>query len=396
MGMLFLSIAPERCHAQWVQTSGTEGVVTKCFAANGANLFAGTSGGVFLSTDSGSHWTATGLTNAIIFDLVASGTDLFAATRDSGAFLSTDNASHWTAMSDINNGFIIMKDISALAVYGEYLLAGTNGVGVFISTDKGANWTEANSGFLLEPCISCILVFGPKLFAVIPNQDRIFLSTDTGAHWTDIQFPDRWPYKMIASGANLFAGTRGGGMFISTDSGAHWATAGLTNAEIFDLAVSDADLFAATNDGVFLSRDSGAHWTAVNTGLPDTVAFSLTVYGGYIYAGMVTGGVFRRPLDQMLSAAKPPSALPPKPFGFYSRGFSGSNARMRYTLAHETYVSFAVFDMAGRMAFNAINRTQPAGDYAFPIPSGNLRAGCYVLSFSAGDFAVRRNLAVLK
>jgi hypothetical protein len=48
------------------------------------------------------------------------------------------------------------------------------------------------------------------------------------------------------------------------------------------------------------------------------------------------------------------------------------------------------------MAFTAINRTQPAGDYAFPIPSGNLRAGCYVLSFSAGDFAVRRNLAVLK
>ncbi len=49
---------------QWIQTNGPYGGI-KCFAMSGSNLFAGTSGGVFLSTNSGTNWNAvnTGLTN---------------------------------------------------------------------------------------------------------------------------------------------------------------------------------------------------------------------------------------------------------------------------------------------------------------------------------------------
>ncbi len=55
-------------HAQWVQTNGPYGGMINSFAVSGTNLFAGTGGGgVFLSTNNGTSWTATGLTRALGF-----------------------------------------------------------------------------------------------------------------------------------------------------------------------------------------------------------------------------------------------------------------------------------------------------------------------------------------
>ena len=56
-------------HAQWVQTNGPYNGGINCFAVSGTNLFAGTiNGGVFLSTDNGTSWTAVnnGLTDATV------------------------------------------------------------------------------------------------------------------------------------------------------------------------------------------------------------------------------------------------------------------------------------------------------------------------------------------
>lgn len=49
-------------------------------AVSGTNLFAGTGGGVFLSTNNGTSWTQTGLTQAEVLALAVSGTNLFAGT----------------------------------------------------------------------------------------------------------------------------------------------------------------------------------------------------------------------------------------------------------------------------------------------------------------------------
>ena len=42
------------CHdssAQWIRTNGPYGAGVNCFAVNGSDLYAGTVGGVYLSTD---------------------------------------------------------------------------------------------------------------------------------------------------------------------------------------------------------------------------------------------------------------------------------------------------------------------------------------------------------
>jgi len=72
--------------AQWQQTNGSGGGTGYSLAVSGTNLFAGTlGGGVFLSTNNGSSWTAVnaGLTNTSVQSLAVSpngagGTNLFA------------------------------------------------------------------------------------------------------------------------------------------------------------------------------------------------------------------------------------------------------------------------------------------------------------------------------
>ena len=76
--------------------------MSSALAVSGTNLFAGTDGGVFLSTNNGTSWTAvnTGLTNTVCLVLLPSrGTNLFAGTDGGGVFLSTNNGTSWTAVN---------------------------------------------------------------------------------------------------------------------------------------------------------------------------------------------------------------------------------------------------------------------------------------------------------
>jgi hypothetical protein len=127
----FLGFYNSVSQAQWVQTTGPyKGIVT-CFALSGTNIFAGTYGGVYLSTNNGTSWTQTnyGLPtmNSDLLAFAISGTYIFAGTFY-GVFLSTNNGTIWTA---VNNGLPNYSQIYALAVNGTNLFAGTYGAGVW-------------------------------------------------------------------------------------------------------------------------------------------------------------------------------------------------------------------------------------------------------------------------
>ena len=146
-------------HAQWIQTNVTYGGNVRTLAVSGTNLFAGTSGGVFLSTNNGTSWTAasTGLTNIYVHALAVSGTNLFAGT-DGGVFLSTNNGTSWTAAST----GLTNTSIYALAVSGTNLFAGTYGGGVFLSTNNGTSWTATG---LTYTYVFALAVSGTNLIA---------------------------------------------------------------------------------------------------------------------------------------------------------------------------------------------------------------------------------------
>ena len=102
-------------NAQWQQTNGPCGGYINCLAISGTNIFAGTNGGVILSTNNGSSWSAvnTGLPpNTSVWSLAISGTIIFAGTLD-GVFLSTDNGSSWIA---VNIGLPPSTDVYSLTL----------------------------------------------------------------------------------------------------------------------------------------------------------------------------------------------------------------------------------------------------------------------------------------
>ena len=125
--------------AQWVQTNGPGGGTVFSLTVSGKNLFAGTSDGVYLSTNNGTSWSVVGLTSTNVNALAISGANLFAGTN-SGVFRSTNNGTNWTA---VNTG-LMNTQVMSLAVSGTNLIAGAYIGGIFLSTDNGTSWSAVN------------------------------------------------------------------------------------------------------------------------------------------------------------------------------------------------------------------------------------------------------------
>jgi photosystem II stability/assembly factor-like uncharacterized protein len=177
-------------------------------------IFAGgEGGGVFrIKHNAPGWWTidSTGQPDAIIQSLAVNGTDLFAGTSN-GVYLSSNGLS-WTA---VNNGLTNL-DVRALAFNGSNLFAGTGG-GVFRSTDHGSSWTPVNNGLTGLALDVLSLVFSDNILFAGTWRGGVFLSKNNGASWTavntglmnsDIQ-ASSVVHSLAILGTDLFAGTRG-------------------------------------------------------------------------------------------------------------------------------------------------------------------------------------------
>ena len=289
--LLLVSVGVTPLLAQWVQTERIYGGFVYSFAISGTNLFAGTYGGVFLSTNNGTSWTAAGLPNSRVNALAFSGANLFAGTDGNGVFLSTNNGTNWTA---VNTG-LTNPIVQTLAVLGTNLFVGTLERGAFLSTNNGTSWTAVNSG-LTNPHVLSLAVSGTNLFAGT-SSGGVFLSSNNGANWAAVNtgLTNTVVMSLAFSGTNLFAGTFGDGAFLSTNNGTSWTpiNTGLPEFNYVDaFAFSGTNLFAGTYRGVFLSTNNGTSWSAINTGLASGYVYALAVLGTNLFAGNSGAGVF--------------------------------------------------------------------------------------------------------
>jgi len=122
-------------------------------------LYAGTSVGIFRSTDSGDHWTDVniGVTYIILLSLAIdplTPTTLYAGTSV-GIFRSTDSGDHWTDKKDYANLSLFSLAINPLTP--STLYAGIWNWGIFRSTDSGTTWTEVNTA-LTYTLVQCLAI----------------------------------------------------------------------------------------------------------------------------------------------------------------------------------------------------------------------------------------------
>jgi hypothetical protein len=393
--------------AQWVQTNAPSGGRVLCFVSAGTNLFAGTGGGVFLSTNNGTNWTAvnSGLTTTAVVSLAVNGSNLFAGTSSGGVFLSTNNGSTWTALSP---GWTI--PVNALVVSGQNLFAGTTG-GVVLSTDNGINWTAANSG-LTSTNVQTLTVLGANLLA--GTSGGVFVSTNNGSSWT--AFSPGWTTRvraLAAFGTNLFVGTSditGGGFYRSTDNGASWSMlveGQMVGHAISSLALAGTNLFAGlpaygrnpnNGWGVYQSTDSGATWAAANTGLADKDVSALLVSGTNLFAGTSGTGVWMRPLSEMVTSVDITSGESPREHSLhqnYPNPFNPSTT-IRYGLPNRSHVTLSVLNTLGQQVKLLQDGEQEAGFHEVKFQGSALSSGVYFYRLRAGDFVETKRLLLLR
>jgi ligand-binding sensor domain-containing protein len=153
----------------WTKDSiGYPDAIINCLAVNGPDLFAGTSNGVYISSN-GLSWITrnNGLTNLNVRALAFNGSDLYAGT-DGGVFLSTNDGASWTPL---NNGFTgDAPEISSFVFNGDNLFAGSWGAGVYLSRNNGKSWKAVNTGLMYsewQPAsvVTSLAVAGTDLYA---------------------------------------------------------------------------------------------------------------------------------------------------------------------------------------------------------------------------------------
>jgi hypothetical protein len=128
-------------------------------------IYAGTSwfnGGVFLSIDSGAHWSLfnNGLPEEDIRSIAIKGTNIFAGYPTRGVYLSTDGA-NW---NQVNNG-LSDTNILCLTIYDSTIFAGTVSHGVYLSSNNGSSWSLHSEGFTFVATISGLATNDKYIFA---------------------------------------------------------------------------------------------------------------------------------------------------------------------------------------------------------------------------------------
>jgi hypothetical protein len=237
-------------------------------------LFAGTTDGVYRSTDWGEHWTllASGLPSPPYVYTLTKINDVLVAGTNYGAYYTSDCGNNWLADTTglPKDYYGTSLPINSIVVADSFLLAGTYN-GVCRRNIKGHNWTPANNGIPLNVYsylrINSLIAEGTRIFAATDFcSGSVYFSNDLGNSWT-----------MMSNGMP----TNSSGCYLP----------------VYSFAINRNTLLAGTQYGIYRSSDSGQHWEPYNAGLPlgpasDLYVPCLVSLGKEFFAGTF-GGVFR-------------------------------------------------------------------------------------------------------
>ncbi len=391
LSLFLILIIPHEGQAQWVRlTDPSNSDVVGGLVAIDTTLFAWAAGGsggapgtigsstIFLSNDQGINWTMvdSGLPYMPI-SFVADGANLFAGTSDSGLYNSTNNGASWHLATGSSE---LQGNVGWLYESGGKLLAGIYDTGnflIFLSNDSGKSWISVGSP---SPDILPIAAIGTNLF-VGTLRNGVFRSTDSGISWVAIN--NGFPFDsteniymscntIVLIGTTIFAGTQNG-IFLTTDNGINWtpANTGLpTNTSVNSFAESGANIFAGTDKGIFLSTNNGTNWIAVNEGLTVTSMNGLLVYDTTLFATTgnllgVPGGVWRRPLSEMISTSAVSEAeISVSQIQSYPNPFSQSTT-INFTTPENGAAEVSVVNILGTTVAKIFSGELQAGEHSF-------------------------------
>ena len=252
-------------------------------------LGAGGALGIYKSTDDGNTWTKVvhglSLNDASrVEGLALSSTgEVYASVYNSGVYMSNDNGDNWTSIGDGLPDFENLYDI--ICSDNSNLFVAIDGQGIYRTSNNGTSWQQVNNG--ISPLNTKVLAIAPDGDILCGIQSaNVFLSDDEGENWIEIaqNVTTSRINAILAFGDNdIIVGTLGQGIFRTMNDGITWYVAndGFINSEIYDLEFDNAGtLYAGTHDMVFITDDGGITWEHKTAGLPSNIIYDIAIYEG--------------------------------------------------------------------------------------------------------------------
>lgn len=263
---------------------------------------------------------------------------------------------------------MIGSNLFATAVDKNSSVGGESNVSVFLSTNNGSTWTRINNG-LTSSNNGSLAVSGTNLF--IAANGRVNLSINNGLTWTAINN-------------------------------------GLSNSVVSTLAVNNTNLFAGTytyegSAGVFFSSNNGSSWNNVSNGLKTSIANSLVISGTDLFVGTEEGGVWRRPLSEIMTGIEDLQNNLLTSFLLhqnYPNPFNPTTT-IEYQISKPSNVKINIYDITGRLIKELINDQKSIGKYSVvwngkDNSGSTVASGNYFYQIISGDFAQVKKMILLK
>ena len=406
----------------------------------GPDLLIGTTHGAYYSGNNGNNWMSVGFDRVAIINMVAVGEKVYACTDGiglGGVFYSTNMGEEWYALCLTN------RPISSLVIEGSHLIAGTSSY-LLLSDNDGRNWSklflDAN-----RTSISSLITNNNHIFAANWGSG-IYHSIDSGKNWSNIDsgLTNKYIDHLAIMDTILIAGSSSyeGGVFRSTDEGKNWTAinVGLSDIDVCSFAVLEKDFYVATDDGVFISTDFGTTWLPSNSGLPsfnpvfsfidyNTNLFAATAIGGVycsenqglswhevnsgllnlntislaiqnnnLYVGTERGGLWRRPLNEMLSTVIQRSTYSPNKFTLFQNYPNPFNpkTKIEFDIKELTPVTLGIYSVDGRLVEELIRATLNSGRYSATWDAQSMSSGLYFYRLTAGNYSATKKLVIVK
>jgi uncharacterized protein (TIGR03437 family) len=373
------------------------------------------------STDGGKTWVTPAIASPV-FTVTGSPKQngVFFAGTSNGIYKSTDAGKTWAALTSGPQ-----YQVNAIVVDGSdpNVLYSAGFDGILKSQDSGLTWRvsrpQSRSGedaivLVAHPARSSTLFAGTAVGGV-PSAPSLYRSTDAGATWSLLPDSPIGTFALANDPTNpdvLYAGVSPSGFSGGGNQGAavyKTSDAGDTWTKVVDLplaintltvAVSSMAVYAATDNGVMRSRDGGATWTATPiTAATDTVAVdpnnpqAVYINAGGIYASIDGGTTWSSvlPIRQYVQTISVVPATPSIVFvgatpgqNMFVSKWSADGAEMLYS----TYLGGSYADFPNGLAVDGQGNAYVTGytfSTDFPVTASALQpknAGSYNAFFA--------------
>ena len=407
----------------------------KDIEGNGSNVFIATYGnGIYRSTDGGFTWkiSNSGIIASKINSLVTRNNDILAAT-EGGVFKSTDNGDSW---QNYNNGIDLTDILNIKMMNNNYYAVVSNGI---YKLDTVNNiWVKKyyvpNNSFTAISITDSIIYAGFRSAGILKSTDNgnTWDTVDNGLKTSSGYYPRIT--SLAVSGNVVYAGTLVNGVYRSTNGGTSWSqfNNGLASLFTYKLAIKDTEVYIATseefsktgiadsswnkiyyyaysflfyNGGIFIgqysaiqkSYDEGKNWEDVSTGYNSIDVYSLAVNNKYMFAASYAGGVWRRPLSEILTSVDNSVSLP-KHFSLeqnYPNPFNPST-EIVYNIPQPGFVRLSIYNSLGQRVAVLLNKFQQSGKHEINFSGKNLASGVYFYRLQEGRFIQTKKMILLK